>query len=163
MLKNLVFLIFFAGSSVSSPLKAEEQAEALVGSWKLTAYQLQFAGEDISEPFGKSAKGSLVLTGNGRWIIMLALGERKPASSEAERSALLGTMVAYTGKYTTEGDKISTRVDATWNEMFSGKAANQTRFFKVDGDSLIIRSPEMDSSVRPGKRVVSLLGFEREK
>lgn len=145
------------------PTWGQEASRSHVGTWKLTSYQLQFIGEEISEPFGKASKGSLALTQEGRWIIVLALGERKPATNEAERAALMGTMIAYTGKYTIEGDKIITRVDASWNEMYSGKAEVQTRFLKVEGDRLTIRSPEMDSSVRPGKRVVAVLGFEREK
>jgi hypothetical protein len=60
-----------------------------------------------------------------------------------------------------EGDKFTTKVDISWNELFTGQ--DQVRFFKVEGDKLIIRTAEQASAVFPGKRVVGTLNWERER
>jgi hypothetical protein len=88
---------------------------------------------------------------------------RKSATNIEERAALLGSMNAYTGRYAVEGNKITIKVEASHNEIYTGPNQQQIRFFILDGDKLSIRTPEQDSAVRPGKRVVGRLTFEREK
>jgi hypothetical protein len=60
-----------------------------------------------------------------------------------------------------EGDKFTTKVDISGNELLTGQ--DQVRFFKFEGDKLIIRTAEQASSVLPGKRVVGTLNWERER
>jgi len=160
-MRMMVMALAFV-AAVVSPLTAGEQAPGLVGSWKLASYKLQVVGEEVTEPFGPGAKGSLVLTQEGRWIIVLSAANRKPATNDAERAALLSTMLAYTGRYKTEGNKVTTRVDTSWNEIYTGRLETQVRFFEVANDTLTIRTPEIDSAVRPGKRIVATLVFTRE-
>ena len=76
-------------------------------------------------------------------------------------AALLKTLMAYTGKFTIEGDKFTTKVDISWSELFTG--TNQVRFFKLEGDKLTLRTAEQASAVYPGKRVVGTLTWERER
>jgi hypothetical protein len=140
---------------------AEDAAKQLIGSWKVTSLILQVVGEQPSEPFGSDVKGTLVTT-EGRWVLVITAANRKPATSNDERAALLSTLIAYTGKYTIEGDKITIKVEASWNELYAGPNQNQVRFFKIDGEKLTVRTAEQDSAVRPGKRVVATLTFERE-
>jgi hypothetical protein len=66
-----------------------------------------------------------------------------------------------TGKFTIDGDKFITKVDISWNELFTGQ--DQVRFFKLEGDKLTIRTAEQVSAVYPGKRVVGTLTWERER
>jgi hypothetical protein len=72
-------------------------------------------------------------------------------------------MLAYSGKYTVEGDRIITRVDMSSNEVYAGPNQNQTRFFTIEGDKLILRTPEIVSAVRVGQRAVGTITFERER
>jgi hypothetical protein len=51
----------------------------------------------------------------------------------------------------------------SWNEIYSGSNQDQTRFFNIEGDKLIIRSPEIVSAVRPGQKAVATLSLERER
>jgi hypothetical protein len=69
-------------------------------------------------------------------------------------------MVAYT-KFTVDGDKITSPVDISWNEVNTGR--NQTRFFKMKGEKLVIQTPEQASVLEPGKRVTSTRTWERER
>ena len=87
---------------------------------------------------------------------------RKPATNNDETAALLKSLNVYTGKFTIEGDKFTTKVDISGNELLSGQ--DQVRFFKLDGDRLSIRTAEQVSSVGiyQGKKVVGTLAWERE-
>jgi hypothetical protein len=60
-----------------------------------------------------------------------------------------------------EGDKFTTKVDISGNELLTGQ--DQIRFFKLEGDKLTLRTAEQVSSVLPGKRVVGSLTWERER
>ena len=72
-------------------------------------------------------------------------------------------MLAYSGKYTIDGDRITTQVDMSWHEIYTGERQNLTRFFSVEGDKLVIRTGQIVSStVRQGELVEGILTLERE-
>jgi hypothetical protein len=73
----------------------------------------------------------------------------KPAGqvpSDAEKIQLFGTLVAYSGKYVVEGDKVTHKVDVSWNETWTG--TDQVRFGKVDGNKLAITTAVRETAVR---------------
>ena len=143
---------------------ADDAAKQLAGTWKVVSLLTKFDGGDIVEPFGPNPKGRLVLTPEGVWIIILTgANNRGPAKNLEEKGALLDSMLAYSGKYTIEGNRMTIGVDMSWNEIYSGANQNQTRFFNIEGDKLIIRSPEIVSAVRPGQKAVATLLLERER
>ena len=142
---------------------ADDAAKRLAGTWKVVSLITKFDGGDAVEPFGPNPKGRLVLTPEGQWIIILTGANRGPAKSLEEKAALLDSMLAYSGKYTIEGNRMTIGVDMSWNEIYSGANQNQTRFFNIEGDKLIIRSPEIESAVRPGQKAVATLTLERER
>jgi hypothetical protein len=140
---------------------AEDTARQLAGSWKLISWTIQIIGGDVTEPFGANPKGRAVFTPDGYVAFVIAAADRKPAANDQESAALLKTLLAYTGKFTIDGDKFTTKVDISWNEIFSGQ--DQVRYFKLEGDKLTIRTAEQGSAVYPGKRVVGSLTWERER
>ena len=142
---------------------ADDAAKQLAGTWKVVSLLTKFDGGDTVEPFGPNPNGRLVLTPEGVWIIILTAANRGPAKNLEEKAALIDSMLAYSGKYTIEGTRITIRIDTSWNEIYSGANQNQTRFFNVEGDKLIIRSPEIVSAVRPGQKAVATLTLERER
>jgi Lipocalin-like domain len=162
MLRCLTLALALALAACCSFRSAQAQdAKQLVGTWKLAAWQVQYFGEEPKEPFGAHPKGRLIVAPDGYWTVLISKADRKPATNNAERAALLRSMVGYTGKFTVEGDKITSTVDISWNEANSGR--NQIRYFKMEGDKLVIRSPEQSSVLVPGKRVTTTLTWEREK
>ena len=163
MRKLILASAFTAMTAWLPAMAADDLAKQMVGTWKLSSYTLQVVGEGVTEPFGPGAKGSLVLTPEGRWMILVTGANRKTATTDAEKAALLGTMLSYTGRYSVDGDRVSTKVDASWNEIYSGPLETQVRFVKMDGEKLVIRTPEIDSAVRPGKRIVATLTWDRER
>jgi hypothetical protein len=141
-----------------------DDSKLLVGTWKLTGWTVRVVGEtEDKEPFGPNPKGRLVLTPEGYWIVIITGANRNPAKTAEEKVALFDSALAYSGKYMIEGDKVTIRVDMSGNEVFTGANQIQTRFFKLDGDKLIVRTPEIDSAALPGKRIVGTNVFERER
>ena len=140
---------------------AQDTAKQLAGSWKLNSWTIQIIGGEITEPFGPNPKGRAVFTPDGYVVFVIAAANRKPAANDEESAALLKTLLAYTGKFTIDGDKFTTKVDISWNELFTGQ--DQVRFFKLEGDRLTIRTAEQASAVYPGKKVVGTLIWERER
>jgi hypothetical protein len=140
---------------------AQDTARQLAGSWKLTSWTIQIVGGDVTEPFGRNPKGRVLITTDGYAAFVIAAANRKPAANDAESAALLKTLMVYTGPFTIEGDKFTTKVDISWNELLTGK--DEVRFFKLEGDKLSIRTAEQVSAVFPGKKVVGTLSWERER
>src|SRR4029077_9569883 len=99
---------------------AQDAAKQLAGSWKLNSWTIQIIGGEVTEPFGPNAKGRAVFTPDGYVAFVIAAANRKPAANDEESAALLKTLLAYTGKFTTDGDKFTTKVDISWNELFTG-------------------------------------------
>src|ERR1700722_859380 len=140
---------------------AEETARQLTGGWKLNSWTIQVIGGEATEPFGPNPKGRALFTPDGFSAFMIARPDRKPTTNDADSAALLKSLMVYTGKFTIDGDKLTTNVDLSWNEILTGTA--QVRFFKLEGDKLSIRTAEQASAVLPGKRVVGTLNWERER
>jgi Lipocalin-like domain len=143
------------------PALAQDVAKQLVGSWKLISWTIQIIGGEATEPFGPNPKGRAVFTPDEHVTFVIVAANRKPAANNEEAAALLKTVMAYTGKFTIDGDKLTTKVDMSWNELFTGQ--DQVRFFKLEGDKLFIRTAELASAVYPGKKVVGTLIWERER
>jgi Lipocalin-like domain len=140
---------------------ADDTARQLAGSWKLTSWTIQIIGGEVTEPFGPNPKGRAVFTPDGFSAFMIARPDRKPAANDTDSAALLKSLMVYTGKSTIDGNKLTTDVDLSWNELLTG--TSQVRFFKLEGDKLSIRTAEQASAVLPGKRVVGTLNWERER
>jgi hypothetical protein len=140
---------------------AQDVVKQLAGSWKLNSWTIQVIDGEATQPFGPSPKGRAVFTPDGFSAFMIARPDRKPAANDADSAALLKTLMVYTGKFTIDGDKLTTKVDLSWNELFTG--TDQVRFFKLEGDTLSIRTAEQASAVFPGKKVVGTLTWERER
>ncbi len=142
---------------------ADDLAKQIAGTWKVVSWLTKFDGGDIVEPYGPNPKGRLVLTPESQWIIILTGANRRLAKSIDEKATLLDSMLAYSGKYIIDGNRMTIRVDMSSNEIYSGANQNQTRFFNIEGDKPTIRTPEIESAVRPGQKAVGTITFERER
>ena len=127
--------------SVSSVQPAQAITTPTVyGAWQLLSYEVeeQSNGETFA-PMGENPTGYVIFTAEGRLSFMLSAEGRQPGSNAEERSALLSSMIAYTGIYRLEGDRWITHVDVAWNPEWVG--TEQTRFFTIDGDLLTVHTP----------------------
>ena len=142
------------------PQTATEQ-DALVGSWKLVSYQRVLDNGQPQNGLGEHPKGFVILTPEGRAVLLTTADGRKAATSDAGRAELWKSMVAYSGKYRVEGGDFVTSVDVSWNEEWNG--TEQRRHFRIEGDKLILTTSPAPSPIYPGKTYYAEVVFEREK
>src|SRR5712664_1002038 len=69
----------------------------LIGNWKLVSWQVVVENEPPQNVFGPNPKGYLILTREGRSIVITTADNRKGGMGDAERAALHKSMLAYTG------------------------------------------------------------------
>ena len=121
--------------------------DALIGSWKLLSYEteLQSTGER-KMLFGKHPTGYMMFAPDQRMAAVITAEERQPGET-----GLLRTMIAYTGVYRVEDGRFITKVDASWNEIWTG--TEQVRLFRLDGNSLEITSNWAPSPILPGRPI----------
>jgi hypothetical protein len=136
------------------------ETEALVGIWKLVSWQVIGENEEPQDVFGSNPKGYLIITREGRMMALNVAERRNGGMGDAERAALHKSMLAYTGKVRVEGSDFITKVDVSWNEVWSG--TEQRRHFRIEGDRLFIETEPAPSIVFPGKTDYRRLVWERD-
>src|SRR5258708_35817742 len=97
---------------------ADDVSKQLIGSWKLTDWVLQVVGEGNREPFGPNPKGRLVMTLEGHWMVIITGADRHPAKTNDENLPLFDSVLAYSGFYTAEADRITAKVESSSIEAF---------------------------------------------
>jgi lipocalin-like protein len=73
--------------AISAPLFAAD-ADGLVGTWKLVSWQVIVEDETPRNVFGAHPNGFLVLTREGRAIVLTTAQDRRPGMGDAERATL---------------------------------------------------------------------------
>lgn len=131
------------------------------GVWSLISYvvEVQGTGETFA-PMGEQPTGYVIFTAEGRLSFTLSAQGRQPATTAEEQSHLLNSMIAYTGSYRLEGDRWITQVDVAWNPSWVG--TEQTRFYRVETDQLIVSTPWRVMPNWPEKGMTrSIVRFQR--
>ena len=152
-----LFVIFLTLSSTVLGANADN----LIGTWKLVSWQLIVENEPPQNVFGLHPKGFLILTREGRIMVLTTAESRRGGTGDAERASLHKSMLAYSGKYRVEGNDLITVVDASWNEEWNG--TEQKRHFRREGEKLFIESAPAPSILFPGKTDFRRIVWEREK
>jgi hypothetical protein len=133
----------------------------LVGSWRLVSNIITFL--DTGESFhqhGSDAIGWMVLDQSGRVMFLFGKADRQPPSSDAERAALYGSIVGYTGRVRLDGPgKFVTIVDFSVQPNHRGE---QVRYFSLQGDRLSIRSPQQTLPSFGDRKLVIEIVWHRE-
>jgi hypothetical protein len=139
-----------------------DDAQRISGTWRLVSVEYEdVASGERSAPLGAHPVGYQLATPAGRWIAIVNGEGRKPPANEAERSATLLSMIAYTGRWRVEDDTIVTRVEAAWQPAWVG--TDQIRQFTFDGDDkLVLASPPQPHPNLLGKVVRLYVTWERD-
>ena len=137
----------------------------VLGTWKLKSFVREIAGTgERYNQLGDSPSGFIGYSTDGRMYAILVAGDRiKPneeAPTDEERVKLHKSMIAYAVTYTIERDKVVHHVDISWNGARTG--TDQVRFFKVEGDTLTIRTAPNKSPI-DGREGVGVVVWERIK
>jgi hypothetical protein len=122
---------------------------SILGTWKLQSLVFEAtATGQRSSPFGDHPIGYLSYSADGR---MYAIGvvedrpkPRDPLPTDQEKVKLQESMFAYAGTYTADGEKVVHHVDISWNQSWTG--TDLVRFYKLDGDTLTIRTARAENA-----------------
>jgi hypothetical protein len=159
--------IVLSGLAAPVPARALSPQE-IVGTWNLLTSVRQVVGTDKTvDNLGAHPNGKLVITPEGRFIIIETAEGRKPANTMEEFAALQKSEIADSGLITVSPDwqnpqglKMVIHVDIAWNEEWVG--TDQVRFLSLDGDRLTIKTPPIKNPIS-GEMAVATLVFERSK
>jgi len=156
----------FWKSSGGENIKGESMSDIhskLFGIWKILSFDVEDQESGERNPFYDDAtpKGYMILTPEGRMMVLVASVGREPGQTDEKQAVLFRTMLSYTGLYRFEGDKFITTVDVSWNESWTG--TDQVRFYKLDGDRLDIMTAWIPNPINPERVVRGILSWERAK
>ena len=161
-LKRREVITLLGGGAAAWPLMAHAQQAELVGVWKLTAFVVESVQtQERRNVYGENPVGYLIVTPERLTTIITGDG-RKPPQTDEDRLFNFRTMLAYTGLYKVEGNRLTTKVDVAWNESWKG--TDQVRFFRFEGDKLFIESAPAPSANYPELGSVrGILEWERSR
>ena len=145
---------------ISRPATSD-QRHPLIGNLKLVSWQVITEDGAPQDVFGTSPKGYLVLTPEGRSIVVTTATDRKGGTDDPARAALHKSMLAYSGRYRVEGSDFITTVEVSWNEIWNG--TEQRRHYRIESDKLFIESAPAPSIIFPGKTDFRLIVWVRDK
>jgi hypothetical protein len=133
----------------------------LSGTWRLLSAVMEDVESNVqSRPWGERPNGWLILTPAARWMVIQTAEGRQHAQDDAKRAAAFRSMLAYSGTYRINGDKIIVDVDISWDEAWIG--TEQIRLFKLEGDRLHIEALPQPYANFGGKVMRGLLTWERD-
>lgn len=113
--------------------------DALVGTWKLAScFMEDIETKDKRALWGEHPNGYIVLTPERRWIVLQTAEGRRTPQTDEDRAAAFKSMLAYSGVYRTEGDKIVIAVDIAWDEAWTG--TEQIRTYRIEDERLYIEA-----------------------
>ena len=127
----------------SAGLSSAWATDSIVGTWRLLSWsEEETDSKAVHKTFGDNPSGLFTFTADGRMMIIFADSTRKapagPTVTDTEAAQLWRTMVAFAGRYKTDGDKLTLYPDVASNPRFNG--AELARFFEIRGDRLQIKT-----------------------
>ena len=136
-------------------------SEALIGTWKLVSCVL----EDVETKqqktvWGEHPNGYIVITPEGRWIVIQTAEGRKVPQNDEDRVGAFKSLLAYSGKYRTEGRKIVIDVDIAADESWNG--TEQVRCYRIEGNELHIEAPPQPYANFGGTIMRGILIWKRD-
>lgn len=132
----------------------------IVGKWKLVSFiREEVATGKKTKILGEQPNGFIIYTSPGRMMAVLARGTH-PHPRDSGGIDFKEHVIAYSGLYRIEDNKVIHDVDVSWIE--SVLQTKLTRFFKLEDDTLTLNTA-LDKNSAPGKDVTDVLVFQRER
>jgi hypothetical protein len=117
--------------------------DKLVGTWKLvSASSTTSTGERNETPYGLNPMGFLTYSADGRVTALISYGGRKPLSVGSrmeEQAKAFKTFLAYAGRYTLNGDRVTHHVEISSIQSYVEK--DLIRHVKFQGDQITLLTP----------------------
>jgi len=116
----------------------------LVGTWRLvSASSTTSKGERSEIPYGHGPTGFLSYSEDGRVTALISYGGRQPLPSGGgsleEQAEAFKTFIAYAGRYTLGGDKVTHHIEISSIQNYVGK--NLVRSVKFEDDRITLITP----------------------
>lgn len=125
--------------------------ERMLGVWRLASAKVEDVETgEITDAHGPDPKGFAIFEAGGRAMFIITGSGRGPPADDAEAAALFRGMTAYTGRFRVEDGRVVTKLDVAWHPGWEG--SEQERFFRLEGDRLILQTGVMGHPSRPGRR-----------
>lgn len=138
-----------------------DDLERLAGSWKLVSFFTEdVATKERNNLYGEHPNGFIGITREGRFFGLVTPDGQQAAHSVEEQAAVYRAMLAYTGKLTLDGGRFTVKVDLAWNRDWVG--TEQVRFWRIEGNRLLITSAPFPNPNARGSMVVGMLIWEKE-
>lgn len=134
----------------------------MLGTWRMLSWRRTVvATGEVSDAMGPDPIGYIAYHPDGRMTAMVFTRDRiRPlttAPSTEEKIKLFDSMLAYTGTYTLEADRVVHHVDAAWNPAWQ---MDQVRPLTCDGETLVISgAPAIDPTT--GEEVLYRIEFRK--
>lgn len=152
----------FALALVSSPARAQETTDSIVGVWKLNSFVRKEVGTDRSvQAFGEHPSGYRIHTKGGHAFYMFFHENRKaPAGSitDAERIDLFKSMTGAGGTYEVEGGRVVFRPEVSTAQSPAGTTLKYQ--FEIAGRILTMTTDPIKSSAG-GPDIYFVTTYER--
>jgi hypothetical protein len=113
-----------------------------------------------TELFGAAPRGYAIFDADGRMMAILAASDRVAGTSVADMAELFRSMVAYSGRWSIDGERFVTEVDLASDPSWIGTA--QVRYYAFDGRTLSLRTALIQHPSFPGRMAVVYAEWERE-
>jgi hypothetical protein len=118
----------------------------LVGTWKVVTLTATSDGK-VTHPLGDQVAGYVSITSDRIWLLFVDSTQKAPkaaALTDAEAVAMMRSHVAWTGKYSIDGEtaagiKLTAHVDAASSQAITG--TDRVYFVRLEGDKLRMKSP----------------------
>ena len=155
-------IVFAALLLISSQAQAADK-DRIVGTWKLVSVMYEDAQTKERTPvLGERPRGYQIATPEGRWLALVTADGRPVPKTDEDRAKALRSMIAYSGRYRVEDNKVITKVEVAWNEAWVG--GEQVRFLRFESDDLLhIESPPMPHPNVNDKVVRVIVSWQRDK
>jgi hypothetical protein len=151
-------------SASPAALRPAPANEDLVGTWRLVRFTRTIvATGEAQDTFGKTPSGFIQFGRDGR-MSMLVVKDQRPAPPDPEkmtdqqRSDLFRTMIAYGGTYTFDGKTVTSHLDVTWNQAWTG--TDIVRHVTLEGSKLTLTADPHKSYV-DGNVISAVMVFEK--
>jgi hypothetical protein len=118
--------------------------DKLVGAWKLvSASSTTSSGERNETPYGSNPVGFLTYSADGRVCAMISYDGRKSLSMGGgtleEQAEAFKTFLAYAGRYTLSGDKVTHHVEISSIQNYVDRDLVRSVTFR--GDQIVLVTP----------------------
>ncbi len=120
-------------------------AADFIGTWRLVEYAFVYEDGTCDKPWGEEVHGLLLYSAEGYMSGNLSPARSKRAAMKNAARRQRGTRdyIAYSGRYTVAGHTVTHHVEVSLFPNWVGQP--QVRFYSLDGDRLVLRTPPLDS------------------